>query len=296
MTTHKIFHLKRFRRNTGAVSPAISMVILTGTIVALLTVAVAFVNNFLYSRMAESDFNSAKQYMQTVGLQIDDVAWTLGRKATVRYSSVYGTLNFLPSALNYSVYVKTQGSTSYQPFASFKVGILLFNVPVSKFSLYDGYYEMIYPHIVKNLTLAGTSAAVARVFGVEKLTPPMNDGSFVRIAVVPTVRTLFSNMTGTSGSTYYARFYLPILVAGSLHGTSQSVTLTGNSLAANTRSQIVSIRVAVDFPTETYQKGFDATFFHFPALSQVIDVPPGFSDSVLELYSGQVNVELGVHA
>jgi type II secretory pathway pseudopilin PulG len=264
--------------------------------VVLIIVATAFVNSFLWARVAESDFSSAKQFMQTVGLQIDDVAWTVGRKATVRYSSTYGTVDFLPSALNYTVYAKTQGNATYQFFASYKVGVFLFNMPVSKYSLYDGYYELIYPASASNLTFTGTSAPVARVFGIEKLTPTMSDGSFVRVVVVPSVRSLFSNMTSTSGSTYYTRLYLPVLTQGSSHGSSQSVTLTGNSVTAKTKNQITSIRITVDFPSGTSQQGFDSAFFHFPTLTQVINVPLGYSDSVLELYAGVVNVELGVHS
>lgn len=287
---------RKSARNTKAISPTVSTVILTGTMVALISVSVVFVNGFLWARVAESDFNSAKQFMQTMGLQIDDVAWTVGRKGTVRYSSTYGTVNFLPSALNYTIYIKTQGSGTYQFLASYQVGILLFNMPVSKYSLFDGYYELIYPASANNLTFTGTSAPVARVFGVEKLTPSMGDGSFTRVVVAPSVRSLFSNMTTTNSSTYYTRLYLPVLTQGSSHGSSQSVTLTGNSVSANTKNRITSIKITVDFPVTTRLQGFDAAFFHFPSLTQVIDVPAGYSDSVLELYTGVVNVELGVHS
>lgn len=288
--------LKRLNRSVRGASPAISTVILTGAIVALLSVAVFFVSARLYASVAESDFNSAKQFMQTIGLQIDDVAWTVGRKATVRYSSTYGTMNFLPSALNYTVYVKTQGSGSYERFASYKVGVILFNIPTSKFSLYEGYYELIYPSTVSNLTFTGTSAPVARTFCIEKLTPPMSDGSFVRAVVVPSIRSTFSNMTATNSSTYYVKLYLPVLVAGSNHGSAQSVTLTGSSVQANTRNQITSVKVTVEFPYETSIQGYDASFFHFPTLTQIIDVPAGYTDSVLEFYTGEVKVELGVHS
>ena len=287
---------RKLARNRKAVSPAISTVILTGTMVALISVCVVFVNGFLWTRVAESDFNSAKQFMQTIGLQIDDVAWTIGRKGTVRYSSAYGSVNFLSSALNYTVYIRTQGSGTYAFLASYQVGVLLFNMPVSKYSLFDGYYELIYPASAKNLTFTGTSAPVACVFGVEKLTPSMGDGSFARVVVAPSMRSLFSNMTTTSGSTHYTRLYLPLLTQGSGHGSSQSVTLTGTSVAANTKNQIASIKITVDFPAATRLQGFDAAFFHFPSLTQVIDIPAGYSDSVLELYTGLVNVELGVHS
>lgn len=288
--------MKRLNRNVKAASPAISTVILTGTIVALVIVAVAFANNSLWTRVADSEFDSAKQFMQTVGLQIDDVAWTIGRKATVRYSSRYGTVSFLPEALNYTVYVKVQGSGSYQFFVSHKVGVLLFNIPVSRFSLFDGYYEPIYPSSVSNLTLTGTSAPVARVFAVEKLTPPMSDGSFIRVVVVPSIRLLFSNITTASSSTLYVKLYLPVLAFGSTQGLSHSVTLTGSSVAVNTTNQVTSVKVTVDFPYETSIQGFDASFFHFPTLDQIIDVPSGYSDSVLELYSGKADVELGLHS
>jgi len=262
---------------------------------ALLIVAVVFVNNSLWASVAEADFESAKQFMQNIGLQIDDVAWTIGRKATVRYSSRDGSVGLLPLALNYTVYVKTQGSESYDFFASYEVGALLFNIPVSKFSLLDGYYELVYPPSVSNLTMTGTSAPVARIFCVEKLTPPMSDGSFIRIVIAPSIRSLFSNMTTTSSSTFFVKLYLPVLVQGSAQGSSQSVTLIGNSVRADTEDQVTSVRVTVDFPDATSQQGFDASFFHFPSLNQVINVPPGYDDSVLEFYSGKVEVELGVH-
>jgi len=293
---HSNSWLRRFTRNVSAVSPAVSMVILTGTIVALLSVTAVYVNNILWARAAESDFNSAKQFMQTMGSQIDDVAWTIGRKATVRYSSAYGNVNFLPSALNYTVYTKTQGSSSYNFVISYKVGVLLFNMPTSKYSLYDGYYELIYPSSVDNLIFQGVSAPIASVFAIEKLTPPMTDGNFVRIIVVPSVRSFFSNMTTTKSATFYTKLYLPILLQGSEKGSYQSVTFTGDSVVATTKNKVTSVKVTVTFPAETSQQGFDASFFHFPKLEQVIDVPPGYNDSQLEFYTGEVQVNLGVHS
>jgi hypothetical protein len=214
----------------------------------------------------------------------------------VRYSTAYGSVGFLPSALNYSVYVRTQGSTDYQLLASRTVGILLFNMAVSKYSLYDGYYELLYPTSVQNLTISGTSAPVARVFGVEKLTPPMSDGSFARVVVAPSVRSLFSSMTTTSGSIRYTRLYLPVLAQGSVNGSRQSVTLTGNSLIALTRNRVTSVRVTVSFPSATSERGFDASFFKFPVVEQVFNVPAGYSDSQVELYIAEVKVDLGAHS
>jgi len=280
-------------RDSKAISPTISTVILTGAIIALLSVAIIFVNNRLWSSVAESDFNSAKQYMQTIALQIDDVAWTVGRKETLRYSSSYGSVSILPNALNYTIYVKKTGNPNFQYFASYTVGILLFNIPVSKYSISDGYYKQIFPSTVSNLTLSGTSAPIAREFVIEKLTPPMADGSFTRVVVAPTIRVVSADL-GTSS--LCLKLYLAVLMRGSAQGSAQSVTMTGSSIEICTVSQVTCVQVTVDFPSATAQQGFDNSFFHFPSLSQTIDIPGGYSNTIVELYAGKVETVLGVHS
>jgi len=262
-----------------------------GTTIALLMVTIVFINNRLWSSVAESDFNSARQYMQTVGLQIDDVAWTMGRKETVRYASSYGSVSISQTeAINYTIYVKTQGSSNYQYFANYASHILLFNIPTSKYSLANGYYEQIYPQTTSTITFSGTSAPVARVFAREIL--PMADGSFARIVVIPAVRVLSSSVNSSSSKVYYLKLYLPVLEAGSAHGSAQSVTMTGASIVTRTLSKITSINVTVSFPAQ----GFDSSFFHFSSESQEINVPVGYDNAILELYGGKVETVLGVQS
>jgi len=284
---------KNFKKSLGkrAISPVVSTVILTGAMVALLSVTLVFANNLLWSRIAESDFNSAKQLMQTIGLQVDDVAWTVGRTETIRYSSRFGDVTLLSSALNYTVYAKTKGSPTYQFLASYQVGVLLFNIPISKYSLSNGYYELIFPSQNSTLTLTGTSAPVIREFAVEKL--PMGDGNYIRVVVAPCIRSLFSTVNMSGSSTYYVRLYLPVLTQGSAPRLTESVTVTGNSVEAKTVGNVASINVTVSFPSSTAQMGFDASFFKFPSRYQVIDVPPGYDDAVLEFFVGGVTVEFG---
>jgi len=284
---------KNFKKSLGkrAISPVISTVILTGAMVALLSITLVFANNLLWSRIAESDFNSAKQLMQTIGLQVDDVAWTVGRTETIRYSSRFGDVTLLSSALNYTVYVKTKGSPTYQFLASYQVGVLLFNIPISKYSLGNGYYELIFPSQNNTLTLTGTSAPVIREFAVEKL--PMGDGNYIRVVVAPCIRSLFSTVNMSGSSTYYVKLYLPVLTKGSAPRLTESVTVTGNAVGAKTVSNVASINVTVSFPSSTAQMGFDASFFKFPSRYQVIDVPSGYDDAVLDFFVGGVTVEFG---
>ena len=57
--------------------------------------------------MAENEFSTNKQFMQTTGQQIDDIAWTIGRTQTVSFSSKYGNVKFQEVALNYTFRIHT---------------------------------------------------------------------------------------------------------------------------------------------------------------------------------------------
>ena len=278
---------KFYKKRSGkkAVSPAISTVILTGAMVAILSVASGFANNFLWSRVAEGEFDSSKQLMQTVGLQIDDVAWTVGRTETILYASQYGEVVFVPSALTYNVTVNGESE-------QYETGALMFNLPTSRYSITNNYWERIFPDPDESLTLKGTSAPVARVFEVERL--PMPDGSYIRVVVAPSIRVLYSSINTSISSTYYIRMYLPVLNAGEAPRLSQSITLTGESVNAHTVNEVTSISVAVAFPSEG--SGLDSVFFNFPGENpEDIPVPSGYDNVVLELYLSEVSVDFGLN-
>lgn len=286
--TRKTF---RKRIDKRALSPVISTVIMTGAIVTLLGVTLIFANGLLWSRVAEGDFKSATQFMHTMGLQIDDVAWTMGRTETLQYSSKNGEVKLESSILDYTVNVETGGSGTYE--FSNETGVLLFNVPTSSYSVANGYWNLIAPSQDDTLTLKGTSAPVARVFAVEKM--PMEDGSYIRVVVAPAIRTLFSSINTSTSSTYYVKLYLPVLKLGETPRRSQSVTLTGKSFEANTLNDVTSINVTVSFPRGSPPENFDDFFFNFPSLTEVINIPSGYDDVVIEFYVSEVTVDLGIN-
>jgi hypothetical protein len=275
--------LTKQRRSNRAVSPAISTVIITGIMVALITVALAFASNFLLLRIAESEFSSAQQFMQTLGLQVDDVAWIVGRTETLRYSSKYGGVSFEP-ALNYTIYVNTTTQSNLKFYTNI-TGIVCFNMPVSQYSLGDDYFGLIYPSSDDGFLLNETSSPVARVFEVEKL--PMADGSFIRVVVAPTIRMLNLSI----GSAQYIRLYLPILSQKGSPGNSQSITLTGESIETKTIEGVTGIKIQASFPLNL--NGFDGSFFNFSPNPETISLAGG---AVLEIYVGGVDVAFGVHA
>lgn len=291
-----LFKVHKKRLSKRGMSPVISSVIMTGAMVAILSVALVFANNLLWSKVAEGDFDSSRQLMYSVGLQIDDVAWTVGRTETIRYASQYGDIEFESSVLTYTVTVNGVPE-------QYETGILMFNLPTSRYSISDDYWERIFPDPDESLTLTGTSAPVARVFAIERT--PMPDGKYIRVVAAPSIRVLFSSIN-SSTNTYYVRMYLPVLSAGESPRLSQSITLTGESVNAYTTNGISSISVTVDFPRA--DADFDSAFFNFPDddfpyddNSEELDIPPivtypaeGYHDVVLELYVSEVSVGFGV--
>src|SRR5271157_573773 len=272
-----------FRKDNRAVSPAISSTILTAAIVVMLLVVVGFTNNYLNGQIAQNDFNSMKQFMQTVALQADDVAWIPGRTQTLTFATKYGQVTFRSPALTYSFYF--DGSL----VASFNVGAILFSIPVNEYSVANNYFEELFPSS-EGLLQNGSSAPVCRTFVTEKL--PMQDGSYIRIVAVPIVRQLIATINAVS----YARFYLPIFNTGSSPELSQSVTMTGLNVYHGIFSNVNNnanntVTISIAFPNAGI--GLTSDFFNFDATNQTIILGPS---SVVEIYGGNETVSLGISA
>ncbi|MBS7632168.1 hypothetical protein KEJ15_00880 [Candidatus Bathyarchaeota archaeon] len=285
VATKKEKPLRNFEKNRRAVSPAISTVILTSAIVVLLLATIVFANNFLNGRLGENEFSAMKQFMQTVGLQIDDVAWTIGRTQTIRYASRFGLVNYESAVLNYSLYVYREGS--YEPIANFSTGMILFNMPISRYSMGNNYRERIVPSS-SSFIQEGTSAPVCTVFVIEKV--PMNDGNFIRIVAVPSIRILNSTISAGGELKNYVKLYLPLLNAGNHSYRSQSITLEGNGVSVNTEGDVDKIKIEVSMTKSSL--GFDEDFFGFANITEEIDVPNG---SIMQFYKSDVTLTLGLH-
>jgi hypothetical protein len=272
--------LHRLRKDRRAVSPAISTAIITSAVIVMLLFTVVFANNYLQQRIAENEFDAAKQFMQTTGLQIDDVSWTIGRTQTIRYASTYGQVNFQAPALNYTVFIDGN------PIASYTTGVLFFNMPTNKYNLGNDYYQRIFPANTSFLQI-GTSAPVSSIFVTEVV--PMIDGNYIRIVVAPSIRMLNSTISTSNSTTNYYNFYLPLLQPGSSPRLSQTITLQGTAVSATTYGVTNTIRIQVDFPKTS--QGFDSQFFRFESLTETVQVPAG---SILQFYTSEVIVSLGL--
>ncbi len=256
----------------------------------MVLVAMMFTNNFLNARLAENEFSTNKQFMLTTALQIDDIAWTMGRTQTIRYSSRFGQVAFQDAALTYSFEVLPVGSSEWQEIFTLETGIILFNMPTREYTLGSDYFERIFPSSYDQFLQEAASAPVSHVYIVEKL--PMSAGNYTRVVVAPTVRMLNT----TIGAQNYAKFFLPRLEGGANPMLSQSITLIGNNVTQHGYPDVSKVRFSVSFPNSV--EGFDSDFFRFYSDTITLDSnsdPPFTPGSVVEFYVGEVTVSLGLH-
>jgi hypothetical protein len=276
-----------FRKSSRAISPAISTIILTSAIVVLLLITILFANNFLSARLAQSDFSAMQQVMQTAELQLDDVAWTIGRTQTIRYASKSGQVSFQPGALSYSIY--TNSTSPALPVLTNTTGIILFNMPVNKYSISNNYFQRQVPSSDSSFLQSGASAPIAQVFTIEKV--PMADGSYIRVVLAPSIRMLNSTITGSQTPQNYYEFYLPCLVRGSSPLYSQSITMATQNVAILTAVNVTSIMINVTFLNAA--SGFNSAFFNFKSTTWTVKnltMP-----NIVEFYSAEVIVSLGLY-
>jgi hypothetical protein len=286
---------RSLRKDKKAVSPAISTVIMIAAVMVLIFVAMSYANTVLDTRLAENEFSANQQFMVSTGLQIDDVAWTVGRTQTISYASRYGSVKYQPLALNYSVelHSTTTGWESVSQLSNLTTGMIMYNMPISDYNMGNNYFARVEPRNEASFLQSGATAPVSQVFVVEQL--PMDDGNFIRVVAVPSIRTLDSSITSGSGSTIYYKFFLPILNASSENpALSQSVTMLGDNVNKTTLklgSNVDSVRVTVDFPSA--ESGFNLGFFGWNEEDRTVETPVE-PNSVVEFYVGMVNVSIGL--
>ena len=267
---------------------------MTSAIIVMVLVSMSYAQTYLSSSMAKNEFDTNKQFMLTTGLQIDDVAWMMGRTQTITYSSTYGSSEFVwnktaieSQPLSYSMEINN--GSGWEPVdLSLKTGIILFNMPTTAYTLGNNYLDQLSSN--GSFLQEGPSAPVSDVYAIEKL--PMSDGNFVRVAVVPSIRMLNTIV----GSQSYVEFYLPLLKNGTNLNLSQSVTLTGQSVIQYVHSGVTGVRFTATFPLAS--EGFDSGFFPFKNTleNDQYTVTVNFPvPSTVEFFVGEVSVSLGLY-
>lgn len=281
--------LQKLRRDKKAASPAISSVIMIAAVMVMVLVAISYASTILDSRLAENEFATCKQFMVATGLQIDNVAWTIGRTQTISYSSRYGNVEFRTLALNYSVQMHSASGWE-TVLSNITMGIVMFNMPIASYNLANNYFERLMPSENGAFLQEGPSAAVSQVFVHEVV--PLNNENFLRIVTAPTVRVFNSSIVGpvTGTQTMYCKFFLPSLERSTTNPhLSQSITMVGGEVTKVVRTGIDRVNVTVNFPSASL--GFNSTFFNFDRL---VETKAFSSPAVVEFYLGKVTVSQGL--
>jgi len=283
------------RKNKRAVTPAISTIIITAALVVLVLVTVSFADNELTIQMAQGEFSSSKNFMQSTGTQIDNVAWTIGRTEAVDYIAKYGDVSFTPGVLNYTFEVSYNDGASWQLIYNCTTGMIMYNMPASVYSIGNDCFSRIVPASSGSFLQQGVSAPVYQVFEVENA---VAYGAYARIVTVPTVRVINSTLPGESSSESYYEFYVPSLVTASSPYLSQSLSLTGAGLnmaaASNSAQSSYQVRITATIPMGVIPSGFKSfsnSFFNFDHTTETLSVPAG---SFVEIYNGNVRVSIGL--
>jgi hypothetical protein len=154
---------------------------------------------------------------------------------------------------------------------------------VRSYSLGNYYFERLFPSsdsfLQKNI-----SAPICSVFVIEKM--PMSDGDFTRIVVCPLVRQINSVVNNVT----YVKLYLPDLKTGPNPQYSQSMTLTGKDVY-RTAYTTNNLDIKLEFP-KNLTAGLTPNFFNFQNTTEKLILP---SNSVVEIYAGEVVVSLGLY-
>jgi hypothetical protein len=256
--------------------------ILTAAVIVMILVAMSYANNILDFKIAQNEYESNKQFMKTTAQQMDNLAWTIGRTQTVTYSSRFGNVKLQEAVLEYSVSVHTSSGWETLTLPG-ETGIVLFNMPVSTYSMGNNYFQRVPVSANSSFLLFDSSAPVSQVICVEKLS--MNDGNYLRVALVPTIRVLQSSIAGSQN----LKFYLPSLQSGESKYLSQSLTLAGSGISKVTCDDVDQVAISVTFP-KAAELGFDESFFNFNSTTVTWDTP---SSSIVEFYVGKVQVSIG---
>jgi len=262
-------------------APIISTILLMAVTLLTVSLALNWVNATLTRRNGEADFESAKIFMKTIGLQIDDVAWTQGRVDTVRFSSEFGLLQYVPDALQYDITYKdsTDGEVGT---STFKSSIFMFNMPTIKYSLSEGYYELLLPSTEPALVDSGVSAPVMKVFARQLY--EAGDSDFIRVAAVPMIRMREHTVTVDTSTKSFVSLYIPQL-DGKATASKGMIVLSGKTINPDTFLNVKKITVTVTFPDPNYDSNF---FYNFPSGPQDFILT---NDSTVQVFEGVVELD-----
>jgi hypothetical protein len=245
-----------------------------------------FVQTSLARHDGENDFTLAQTFMKNIGLSVDDVAWHPGQSNTIQYSSQSAEIHLRPDLIHYKIEVWKVGDHSYSTLKEYDTAVLFYDLPLTKYSLDNSYFEDILPSSMTQLVQNSTEAPITRVFAVQR-PPIVGENAYIKVGVASLFRSVQFNINADGASTKYLKLYLANMTLGPLTTANpRYITLTGENVGASVINNVQHLRITISFPNSA--SGYNSTFFNFPVTTQTIDLP--VSGAEVELYMGSVQV------
>jgi flagellin-like protein len=276
-----------FKRRRGD-APIIATIILMAITVFTVFVTLTFVNSNLTRREGENEFTLSKNFMRTVGLAVDDVAWKQGQTDSIPYGSKQSEMIMREDVISYTITINyTDPSRPNDSQTVFTNG-LFYSLPLIKYYLDDGYFEELLPGKLNSIVQNGADQPSARVFAFQK-NPLKDEGDYIRVGVISLPRRIeYSITTGNPPvSDRYMKLFIPVLERGlSTPSNPQYITLTGLAPQVKVYDGVENITIKVAFPKSI--NGYDNSLFN------IIDMESGADiDQLLQLDGGRLEVAIG---
>jgi flagellin-like protein len=276
-----------FKKRKGD-APIIATIILMAITVFTVFVTLTFVNSNLTRREGESDFTLSKNFMRTVGLAVDDVAWKQGQTDSIPYGSKQSEMMMREDVISYTLTITYTDPLRLPASQTVLTNALFYSLPLVKYSLQDGYFEELLPGKLNSIVQNGADQPSARVFAFQK-NPIKDEGEYIRVGVISLPRRIeYSITTGDPPvSDKYMKIFIPVLEQGlSTPSNPQYITLTGLAPQVKVYDGVETIRIQVNFPNSL--NGYDNSVFNIPDM----EVSAGI-DQLLQLNGGRLEVAIG---
>jgi len=280
------YELKNTIRNRKGDSTIVATVLLMAITLFCMSLTLNFVQTSLARHDGENEFTLAQTFMKNIGLSVDDVAWHPGQSNTIQYSSKSAEINLRPGLIHYKIEVWRVGDHAYSPLKEFDTSVLFYDLPLTRYSLDNTYFENILPSSMTQLVQNSTEAPIARVFAVQR-PPIVGENAYIKVGVASLLRSVQFNINANGVKTSYLKVYLANMTLGPLTTANpRYITLTGKNVDASVYNNILHLRITISFPKSA--NGYSQSFFSFPVTTQTIDFPA--SGAEVELYTGNLQV------
>jgi len=130
-----------FVRNNRALSYTVSAVLITGTTIILVLIASIYAYQVLEQQKGVAEFEVAKKSVLSFNDALENVAWTLQRARSTRFTAEYGHFELAPNA--YAIGINATVGSSTWPLFSGSSGKVAYRISNKYTSFGEGYTSYI---------------------------------------------------------------------------------------------------------------------------------------------------------